>query len=130
MEWMLLPLKRYAEFSGRSRRQEYWMYALLHLLITLVFVALMAVSLIGMDREQGLGAGFFLVLALWAVVSLALLVPSIAVQVRRFHDLGYSGWFWLINLVPYVGPIVVLVFMCLDGNRGDNLYGPDPKYAA
>jgi len=126
MEWMLMPIKRYAEFSGRSRRQEYWMFVLLQAIIGALIGVALLVSLIGMDRQQGPGVGLFAIVTLMVLFNLALLVPTIAVQVRRFHDLGYSGWLWLINLVP-LGSLVVLVFMCLEGNPGENLYGPDPK---
>ncbi|HEY9254845.1 MAG TPA: DUF805 domain-containing protein [Stenotrophomonas sp.] len=127
MEWMLLPIKRYADFSGRSRRMEYWMFALFTVLLVVVFGALALVaSLIGAS-EEGPGPAMYVVLFLLGLAWLGLIVPSIAVQVRRFHDQGRSGWFWLFNLVPYVGGIIVLVFMCLEGEKGPNAYGPDPK---
>jgi len=129
MEWMLLPIKRYADFSGRSRRTEYWMFVLLTLLINVVLGGLLLVSAFAGSTDEGPGPGFFLVLTAWVLVMLALLVPSIAVQVRRFHDQGRSGWFWLFNLIPSVGALIVLVFMCLEGERGNNMYGPDPKQA-
>ena len=133
MEWMLLPIKRYADFSGRSRRKEYWMFVLLTVLIAIVFGTLALIgAFVGTDNiaETGPGAGFFLALLAWLLVSLALLVPSIAVQVRRFHDQGRSGWFCLLNLIPSVGGIIVLVFMCMEGEQGDNAWGPDPKRLA
>lgn len=130
MEWMLLPIKRYAEFSGRSRRKEYWMFVLLHLVVMLSLIALMIVSMVGLEQGERPGVAFWVAVALYAIVTLALLVPSIAVQVRRFHDLGYSGWFWLLNLVPYIGPLIVLVFMCMEGTAGPNSYGNDPKRVA
>lgn len=129
MEWMLLPIKRYADFSGRSRRKEYWMYVLFNLLLLVGFAVLMGIGVFVGRSEEGPGVGFWVALALYLVVTLALLVPSIAVQVRRFHDQGRSGWFWLLNLIPYVGGLVVLVFMCLEGEPGDNAWGPDPKRA-
>ena len=139
MEWALLPFKRYAEFSGRSRRKEYWLFALLLIAITIVLSVLVA-TLFGMSISHtavapdgmpvvapagmaGLGMGMLL----FALLALAVIIPSIAVQVRRFHDQDKSGWFVLLNLIPYVGGIVVLVFMCLDGTPGPNRYGPDPK---
>ena len=127
MEWMLMPLKRYADFSGRSRRKEYWMFVLF---IFLVSVAIsMVLSLLGLSAEDegsllGLGGAMLVILLLF---SLAVIIPSIAVQVRRFHDQDKSGWLVLLNLIPFVGGIIVLVFMCLDGTRGPNRYGPDPK---
>lgn len=129
MEWMLLPIKRYADFSGRSRRKEYWMFVLFTLLLSIAIGVLAGIGAAVGASEDGPGVGFWLAIVLAVLVSLALLVPSIAVQVRRFHDQGRSGWFWLLNLIPYVGGLVVLVFMCLEGEQGDNAYGPDPKRA-
>jgi len=129
MEWMLLPIKRYADFSGRSRRKEYWMFVLFTVLLSIAIGVLAGIGAAVGASEDGPGPGFWLAIVLAVLVSLALLVPSIAVQVRRFHDQGRSGWFWLFNLIPYVGGLVVLVFMCLEGEQGDNAYGPDPKQA-
>jgi uncharacterized membrane protein YhaH (DUF805 family) len=129
MEWMLLPLKRYADFSGRSRRKEYWMFVLgsliLYAIVGGVFFALAATA--DGTASDGLGAGGIVAVLLVAVVALGLFIPSIAVQVRRFHDQDRSGWMVLLGFIPYVGGIIVLVFMCLDGTRGPNRFGPDPK---
>ncbi|PPT74899.1 DUF805 domain-containing protein [Xanthomonas arboricola pv. populi] len=127
MEWMLLPLKRYADFNGRSRRKEYWMFMLLQAIILLVLVGLFGIAVALMGGENGPGALAWLVVAVMVIVVLALIVPSIAVTVRRLHDQGKSGWFYLISLVPYVGGFIVLVFMCLEGTPGPNEYGENPK---
>jgi len=118
MNWYLAVLRKYAEFSGRARRREYWLFALFNLLITiaLAFVDMAA----GLMHETGYGL-------LSGLYSLAVLIPSIAVSVRRLHDTGRSGWWLLIALVPIVGVIVLLVFMLLDSQPGDNGYGPNPK---
>lgn len=129
MEWMLLPLKRYADFQGRSRRLEYWMFALFIFLVTMAWGAVFAVlgGLSGYENGGGLGT-LAIVWALVALVAyLAILVPSIAVQVRRFHDRDMSGWFVLLNFIPYVGGLIVFVFMVLPGTVGENRFGPDPK---
>ena len=118
MEWMLMPLKRYADFSGRSRRKEYWMFVLF---VVIVYVVL---ALLG----SALGATA--ATALLGIFALGILIPSIAVQVRRFHDQGKSGWFVLLGFIPLVGGLIVLVFMCLEGDQGPNEYGPDPKGVA
>jgi uncharacterized membrane protein YhaH (DUF805 family) len=122
---MLMPLKRYAEFSGRSRRKEYWMFALG------VLIAMFALSFLligGIDFSTGMPEeGFGLGLIALTLLSLAILIPGIAVQVRRFHDQDKSGWFVLLNFVPYIGGLIVLVMMCLEGTKGPNRYGPDPK---
>ncbi len=127
MEWMLMPLKRYADFSGRSRRKEYWMFILFVVLVTVALsLVLPIIGLSGGEEGSLFGAGGA-VLIILLLFYLALLIPSIAVQVRRFHDQDKSGWFVLLNLIPYIGGIIVLVFMCLEGTRGPNRYGPDPK---
>ena len=111
---MFEPLKKYAQFSGRSRRKEYWLYTLFYVVITsLTFYV---------DAVMGEGEGV-LSLLLW----LLLLVPGVAVIVRRLHDIDRSGWWSLILVIPLIGPIVILVFMCLDGTSGNNRFGPDPK---
>lgn len=131
MEWMILPLRRYADFSGRSRRKEYWMFTLLQLI---VYAAVAAVGGLFALLYNATGGGSdasgvfgIIFIVLFAIVALGLIIPNIAVTVRRFHDQDKSGWFILLNFIPYVGGLVVLVFMCLEGTRGANRYGDDPK---
>ena len=120
IEWALLPLKRYTDFQGRSRRKEYWFFVLG------VFVVAILLSIVeGIAGLSGMIAGAYGPLT--ALFFLGILVPSIAVQVRRFHDQDKSGWFVLIGLIPILGGLVVLVFMFLEGTRGPNRFGPDPK---
>lgn len=131
LEWMLMPYRRYADFSGRSRRKEYWMFTLLSVIVMTVVLALMFGGMGGLDEngepQMGplgmVGAGL---LGIWVLGSI---VPSIAVQVRRFHDQDKSGWFVLLGFIPYIGGLIVLVFMCLEGTRGPNRFGEDPKGA-
>ncbi len=127
MEWALLPLKRYADFSGRSRRKEYWLFALLVFAVTFALALLIGVfdhrSMMADGNPFMAGSAF----ALIGLFVLAIIIPSIAVQVRRFHDQDKSGWFVLLNLIPYIGGLIVLVFMCLEGTRGPNRFGEDPK---
>lgn len=113
MEWMTLPLLRYFDFSGRSQRMEYWMYALGH---CIVMAAAFCLYLI--DHQIG---GWLL-----AAVMIGGFIPSLAVQVRRLHDTNRSGFWLLLYLAPF-GSIVLLVFLCLDGTQGYNNYGDDPK---
>jgi len=113
LAWLQLPLRRYADFNGRSTRKEFWLFLL-------VYVALFLVSAIFSGVEPNLGIALFL------LGVLALFIPQLALQVRRFHDQDKSGWFALFNLVPYVGAVIVLVFMAIDGTYGDNQYGHDP----
>jgi uncharacterized membrane protein YhaH (DUF805 family) len=107
-------LGKYADFSGRSRRSEYWYWGLA------VFVAEIAVLIIR-SAANGLGQVLYIALVL------ATIVPSLAVAVRRLHDTGRSGWFVLIGLIPIIGWIVLIVFAAQDSAPGANAYGPSPK---
>jgi uncharacterized membrane protein YhaH (DUF805 family) len=129
MDWMLLPLKRYADFQGRSRRLEYWMFALFIFLVAIAWGIVFAIlgGLSGYESGAGIGTLATVWIFVAAVAYLAILIPSIAVQVRRFHDRDMSGWFVLLNFIPYVGGLVVFVFMVLPGTVGENRFGPDPK---
>jgi len=119
MEWMLMPLKRYADFQGRSRRKEYWMF---QLGIVLVFVAL--TGLVGILNDVAGETGAMIALIPLLLFILGILVPALAVTVRRFHDQDKSGWMVLLFLL-FGG--IMLVFMCLKGTKGPNQFGPDPK---
>jgi uncharacterized membrane protein YhaH (DUF805 family) len=121
MNWYMEALKKYADFSGRSRRKEYWMYALCNTVI--IFV--LEIAGFALLRNT-VGTILF---ALLAIYSLATLIPSLAVCIRRLHDTGRSGWWLLIGLVPVVGFIVMLVFLVSDSAPETNLYGPNPKLA-
>ena len=127
MEWMFLPYKRYFDFSGRSRRQEYWMFKLLYVLIVIFFGGIMVSGLVSLEKNQTPGPLFWVGIAGLMLFLLVSLIPSIAVAVRRFHDQDQSGWMYLLGFIPYIGSIVLIVFMCLDGTKGENRFGPDPK---
>lgn len=128
MEWMIMPLKRYADFSGRARRKEFWMYQLF--VICLYFAVFLIAGVLGVATAGPTGeppaAINFIVGLLFLVVVFGLLIPSLAVSVRRLHDIDKSGWFLLINFIPF-GGIILLVFWCQEGTRGENRFGPDPK---
>jgi uncharacterized membrane protein YhaH (DUF805 family) len=132
MEWMILPFKRYAEFSGRSRRKEYWMYTLFVSLVGMAFGFYAGFEFFRAASADAEGSadlspvpvGLMVVLIVFA---LATVIPSLAVQVRRFHDQDKTGWLILLGLIPFIGGIILLVFMCLDGTPGPNRFGPDPK---
>ncbi|HEX8192855.1 MAG TPA: DUF805 domain-containing protein [Allosphingosinicella sp.] len=127
--YMVQPLKRYADFSGRSRRKEYWLFYLLQILIycaAAVPAVLLAVSS-DPNSDPADSSEMIGVLAIFGLVFLALLIPSIAVTVRRFHDQDKTGWLYLLTFIPYVGGIIVFVMMLFEGTRGPNQYGPDPK---
>lgn len=119
MNWYLAVLKNYAGFSGRARRKEYWMFALFNIIF--VAVAVILDNLVG-TAIDGIGYGLFYFLYL-----LAVLIPSLAVAVRRLHDVGKSGWMILIGLIPIIGAIWLLVLYVSDSQPGENQYGPNPK---
>ncbi|WP_431677005.1 DUF805 domain-containing protein [Kitasatospora sp. KL5] len=112
MDWYLAVLKNYVGFGGRARRKEYWMYALVN------FAVYVVLGIVGYLLDTSL---------LTALYGLAVLLPSLAVTVRRLHDTGRSGWWLLIGLVPFVGAIALIVFAVLEGQPGDNEYGSNPK---
>ncbi|HAK62107.1 MAG: DUF805 domain-containing protein [Pseudomonadota bacterium] len=119
---MFEALKKYAVFSGRAQRKEYWLFALLCVLSGLM-AGLIDVMLGTFSLQTGLGL-------VGVIVSLALFIPSLSVSVRRLHDTDRSGWWLLIMLVPFAGVIVLLVFFCLEGTPGANRFGPNPKAPA
>jgi len=119
MNWYLQAFKKYTVFTGRSRRKEYWFFVLFNILVSL---ALAIVDYFTGTYNARYGMGL-----LGGLYTLAVLIPAIAVTVRRLHDTGRSGWWFLIVLVPIVGGIVLLVFMVLDSQPGENAYGPSPK---
>jgi uncharacterized membrane protein YhaH (DUF805 family) len=125
MEWYLRVWQRYAEFSGRSRRMEYWMFSLIHFVILLVLCA--GIAGFGLAKQPMVGATLSLIAGAYG---LAALVPSLALCVRRLHDIDKSGWWILIGLVPAVGGIVLLVMAALAGTPGANQFGSDPKAAS
>ena len=127
MKWMILPLLRYADFSGRSRRLEYWVFTLLITIMIFGFIFLM-LALSGQEyqSEDPLPlAGVWI--ALLVLLGIGIFIPSLAVQVRRLHDQDRSGWWILLGFIPYIGGLIMLIFMLIPGTRGPNDYGPDPK---
>jgi uncharacterized membrane protein YhaH (DUF805 family) len=114
---MLIALRtcfsKYSTFSGRASRSEYWYFGLFMFLVLCVAAVLDAAA-------KPLGS------ILWLLVLLVSFLPGLAVNVRRLHDIGRSGWWVLLSLVPIVGALVLLIFHCLPGTPGDNQYGPLP----
>jgi uncharacterized membrane protein YhaH (DUF805 family) len=166
MEWMILPLKRYIDFQGRSRRMEFWLWVLFVIAVSIVLSILDSMLGLGgrssAGQTPGLAPGNFAYGAytsgglLTGIFSLAILIPNLAVQVRRLHDTNRSGWWILLPIGPYllgfalmigggvsanpgllitggillfaglICAVVLLVFMCLPGTVGTNRFGPDP----
>lgn len=151
MEWMILPYRRYFNFSGRSRRLEYWWFTVFLFLVSILLViglfATIAGNLQAMMQGSaaafaGVGSGFWLLLGLFGLFGLASLIPMIAVQVRRLHDLGVSGWWYLAYVVAggalgqssEIGnglssllSLGWIVWMFFPGTKGPNKWGEDPK---
>jgi uncharacterized membrane protein YhaH (DUF805 family) len=112
MNWYIEVLKKYAVFSGRARRKEYWYFVLFNLIIMIIL------TIIDLAIDSSI---------LSTLYSLAVLIPSIAVDVRRLHDTNRTGWWLLIGLIPIIGWIVLIIFMVQDSQKGENQYGPNPK---
>ena len=128
MEWYLKVVRdNYANFSGRARRKEYWMFFLFNMIFTIV--AGIADNILGTDFTIGegsysvsMGYGW-----IYLIYMLAVIIPGCSVAVRRLHDVGKSGWFLLISLIPLIGVIWLTILMCTEGNKIENTYGPSPK---
>ena len=110
----------YADFGGRARRSEYWYFTLLNILISMTVTVL--------QRSLGVKSGLYtLITGLYGIYSLGVLIPELAVACRRLHDIGKSGWFLLLNLIPFFGQIVLIVWLCQDSFPGSNQSGECPK---
>ena len=120
MSWYIEVLKKYAVFSGRARRKEYWFFFLFNIIVLFMLAIIDGI------------AGTFSAVAGMGILSgiyyLAVLIPGVAVSVRRLHDNDKSAWSLLLALIPFLGGIILLIFMASEGNRGDNRYGPSPIY--
>lgn len=141
LDYMVLPFKRYAQFTGRSRRMEFWSFALLMTVINTVLLGIMFATTPGLFDNATPGDPFAMYGAMFGGVGvlillwfLATFIPSIAVSVRRLHDRNLSGWWYLafvvVSFIPFVGliaSIAFLVVMFLPGTPGENRFGPDPK---
>jgi uncharacterized membrane protein YhaH (DUF805 family) len=124
MEWMLMPYRRYAEFSGRSQRKEYWMFYLFVMIVYVILSIIMSMGAPTVDPVTGeLSGGGVLAtigMGLLGVFWLGTIIPALAVSIRRMHDQDRSGWWILV-------PIANLIFLFIDGTPGPNRFGPDPK---
>lgn len=119
MNWYLKVLKQYADFNGRARRTEYWMFIVFNIIFA--FAAMILDNILGI-AIAGIGYG-----PIYGLYALAVFIPGLAVLVRRLHDVGKSGWMFLIALIPLIGAIWLLVLLATDSSPGDNKYGPNPK---
>jgi len=110
--------KKAIDFSGRSRRKEYWLFVLFTTGISIVLSIVDAITGLALAEDFGVLGGLF---------SLIIIIPSISVTVRRLHDIGRSGWWLLLTFVPIIGWITLFIFNLLDRQSGTNAYGPSPK---
>ncbi|MCK9795080.1 DUF805 domain-containing protein [Isoptericola sp. 4D.3] len=122
---------QYATFSGRARRSEFWFWYLFLVIVAAVTGILLGiVGAASLDATTGtLGGAFYVLTSLVSLVWLALLLPTLAVMVRRLHDQDKSGFFWFMSLIPLAGPIIMIVFYATTGTVGPNRFGQDPKVA-
>ena len=119
MNWYLEVLKKYAVFSGRARRKEYWYFSLFNIIFIILLTTIDYV--VGtVNKEIGIGL-------LESIYALGVLIPGLAVSFRRLHDTDRSAWWLFISLIPLIGGIVLLVFLVQDSTPGANKYGPNPK---
>ena len=125
MDLMFQPLRKYADFRGRARRSEYWLFTLFTILVQLA--ASLLISLTGGGEDPFANPLSTIIACAYFLFLLYLFVPSVAVGFRRLHDTNRSAWWLLINLLPFLGWLVFLIFTLLDGTPGDNRFGPDPK---
>lgn len=119
MSWFIIALKKYATFSGRARRKEYWFFVLFYIVFAIV-ATLIDTTTGSYDPSMGIGM-------LGAILAIGLFVPSLAVSVRRLHDTDRSGWWLLIALIPIIGAIWFIVLMVFDSTPGNNRFGANPK---
>jgi uncharacterized membrane protein YhaH (DUF805 family) len=119
MQWFVMAMKNFLQFSGRSRRSEYWYFVLFYVPIHFVF-AFIDISLGWVRTGSGIGP-------LSGLLTLVMFLPNLALSIRRLHDTGRSGWWILIGFVPIVGVIALIVFYATEGEAGTNAYGPNPK---
>ncbi len=116
MNWYLKVVRdNYANFMGRARRQEYWMFAFINLIIILI---LNTIDRVAFSPDMPL---------LSSIYGLAILLPGIAVAARRLHDTDRSAWWLLLAFIPVIGAIILIVMMCFDSTNGENRFGPNPK---
>lgn len=118
MEWYVKVLKKYADFTGRAQRKEYWMFVAVNFIFS--FFAIFIDNMLEIQAENGLGL-------VYALYVLMVLLPGLAVSVRRLHDVGKSGWMLLVYFIPIIGLIWLFFLSIQDGQPGVNVYGPNPK---
>ncbi len=120
MNWYLAVLRKYADFRGRARRMEYWMYTFFNLIFTIIAVVLD--NVLGLTFHEMIPYGYITI-----IYGLLVFIPGLAVSVRRLHDTGKSGWMILVGLIPLIGFIWLIVLYVTEGQNHDNKWGSNPK---
>lgn len=127
-EWYKkVVFENYANFSGRARRSEYWYFVLCNFLITLVLYIPLILSISTLENNGEPSLIFYVFTGLLCLYTFGIFIPNLAVIVRRLHDVGKSGWYYFISLIPFVGPIILLIYMIKEGQPHENQWGKDPK---
>ena len=124
---MFEALRHYAQFSGRARRAEYWMFALFNWLMSWGFYILLVMMGATGERTETLPPAAVGLALAYGLFIMAMLIPSLAVAVRRLHDTGRSGWWLLVGLIPLIGFILLLIWFCTKGSVGENRFGFPPQ---
>ncbi|AZQ45226.1 DUF805 domain-containing protein [Nonlabens ponticola] len=122
MDYVKKVFNNYANFSGRARRSEYWYFQLFNFLVVIA----LSIPLIAFAAAEAT-APAIIVYILIVLYALATIIPSLAVVARRLHDTGRSAWYYLISFIPFVGGIILLIFLVEDSKHGTNQWGPNPK---
>lgn len=112
---------KYVTFTGRARRSEFWYFYLFYFIVYVVAAVIDAIMTSSSDDPT---------LVFKSIVCLAFFLPSLAVFMRRMHDIGKSGWWWLLGIIPIIGTIILIVWTCKDSSADENQYGPSPKYVS
>jgi len=118
--------KQFSDFKGRARRKEYWMYSLFQVLIgfSLYLISfIFFTNVLDYSNEKGLYSS----LLLFALFLMLHFIPNIAIAVRRLHDTGKSGWWYLLSLIPYIGPFILFILLVLESSEEENQWGVNPK---
>lgn len=128
MNWYLKVLNQYADFNGRARRMEYWVFSLINSLIMMIPIAIGFMITLIISNDYYYNQSPIIIGVIVAVLyALATFIPSLAVTVRRLHDSDKSGFAYLFVLIPFVGGLILFILLLLDGSPGSNKYGQNPK---
>jgi uncharacterized membrane protein YhaH (DUF805 family) len=126
IDWVLEVFSKYATFDGRARRKEYWYWYLFNFIVS-IFISVVSLVINGTETDNGIGwFGLFINIVV-IIYSLGVFIPNLAVTVRRLHDTNRSGWWYFISMVPFIGGIILFIYLIEDSTPGDNQYGPNPK---